>query len=85
MFFPHQALCTRYPHESREVKLHSPAGVWGLGVETVGLSSTGVFVSKVMAGGVEGVQVGDQILAVNGQSTGRYQKIVSLTEGTALK
>ena len=50
----------------------------------MGLSSTGVFVSKVMTGGVEGVQVGDQILAVNGQSTGRYQKIVSLTEGVAL-
>lgn len=50
----------------------------------MGLSSTGVFVSKVMTGGVEGVQVGDQILAVNGQSTGRYQKIVSLAEGVAL-
>ena len=40
-------------------------------METSGLSSTGVFVSAVAAGGgAEGVQVGDQILAVNGQSTG---------------
>lgn len=59
---------TRYGHESREVKLSPSAGGQGLGVETVGLSSTGVFVSR---GRVEGVQVGDQILAVNGQSTGK--------------
>ena len=70
---PHQAVYTRYGHESREVKLSPSAGGRDLGVETVGLSRTGVFVSR---GGVEGVQVGDQILAVNGQSTGRYQRKV---------
>ena len=44
----------------------------GLGVELEGLSDTGVFVSELAEGGegTELLQVGDQILEVNGQSVG---------------
>ena len=47
----------------------------GLGVDLVGLSSTGVFVNKLYPGGVahqsDKLQIGDQVLEVNNQNTGK--------------
>lgn len=59
--------------ERREVTLVMNEGV-ELGMDLVGLSSTGVFVNKLYPGGVahesDKLQVGDQVLEVNNQNTG---------------
>ena len=71
-----QVLHGRFGRSPREIRLTQPEqeagqGV-GLGVELEGLSDTGVYVSELAEGGKDEVllQVGDQILEVNGQSVG---------------
>ena len=56
----------------------------GLGVELEGLSDTGVFVSELSEGGqgAELLQVGDEILEVNGQSIGEiYTNLLGSCNG----
>lgn len=44
----------------------------GLGIEIAGLSQKGLFVSDVMsADGKQHLQIGDQVLKINGTSCGR--------------
>ena len=67
-----QVLHGSFGRSPREIRLTQPEQEAGLGVELEGLNDTGVYVSELAEGGKDEVllQVGDQILEVNGQSVG---------------
>ena len=73
-----QAIDSRHGRSLRTISLEvsdvdlSARGGANIGIEMVGLSSTGVFVGGVCDGSkAEGkVQIGDQILEINGRSVG---------------
>ncbi len=74
-----QALHGRHGRAAREVRVHRPtpsSGTVDWGLEVLGVSGLGVFVSELEPGGMASgcglLQVGDQILEVNGQSTGDH-------------
>ncbi len=68
-----QALHGKHGRDPRSVNLTQTSE--GLGIEFVGLSRTGIFISSLSIDGVAAMcgllQVGDQILEVNGASSGK--------------
>ena len=68
-----QVLHGQLGREQRQVRLTQPASC-NLGLDIIGLSHMGLFVSQLTEGGVAErcglLQIGDQILELNGASCG---------------